>query len=104
MDKLLRAIPFIIVIGLNVLAEVSRYKINMLAPFILIGAIVLLVNFAIVLLLKKKDYFVFGISGIALAGQSAVFLHPELGLFYIHHIIEGLYLGSSGNSYTTISE
>jgi len=93
MDKLLRAIPFIIVIALNVLAEASRYKINMLSPFILMGAIVLLVNLVVVLFLKKKDYFVFGISGIALIGQSAVFLHSELGQFYIRHIIEGLYLG-----------
>ncbi len=93
MNILLRAIPFIVVIGLNVLAQASRYKINMLMPYILIALALLTINLLILLVLKKKDYFAFGISGVAITGLAAVFVLPQLGQFYIKHIIEGLYLG-----------
>ena len=93
MNTLLRSIPFIVVIALNVFAEASRFKINMLSPFLLAGGAVLLLNVLLLLLLKKKDYFVFGISGVAIMGISTVFVFPAIGHFYIQHIIEGLYLG-----------
>ncbi len=81
------------VIALNVLAQVARYKVDMLMPYILAIASILLANLFVAFFHKKKDYFAFGISGVALLGSISVFLLPQIGQFYLENIIEGLYFG-----------
>lgn len=93
MNTILRSIPFIVVIGLNVLAQAAHYRVSMLEPYIHVGASILIVNLLITLFLKKRDYFVYGISGVALSGFASVFVFTEIGQFYLEHIIEGLYFG-----------
>ncbi|MCP4295076.1 MAG: hypothetical protein GY786_05675 [Proteobacteria bacterium] len=93
MSIILRVIPFIAVITLNVFAQATRYKINMMVPYLLIVTSVLVLNLMVILILKKKDYFAFGLSGVAITGSLSVFILPEVGQFYLRNIIEGLYLG-----------
>jgi multimeric flavodoxin WrbA/putative sterol carrier protein len=93
MNSIIKSIPFIAVIALNVLAQAARYKIDMLTSYILIIALILLINLIIAFISKKITYFTFGISSVALLGCICVFIFPDIGQFYIEHIIEGLYLG-----------
>jgi len=93
MSAIIRFIPFIAVIALNVLAQATRYKANMLVHYILIVVSILLINLLTAFILKRKDYFVFGISGVALIGSTSVFIFPNIGQFYLENIIEGLYFG-----------
>ena len=93
MTVLIRSVPFIAVIILNVLAQAARYRANMLVPYVLIVDSILLINLLMAFIFKRKDYFVFGISGVALIGSASVFIFPEIGQFYLAHIIEGLYFG-----------
>ena len=93
MNVIIRSIPFMAVILLNVLAQASRYKVDMLEPYILAMAAILLINLLFAFIVKRKDYFAFGISGVALLGSASVFILPEVGRFYLENIIEGLYLG-----------
>ena len=86
-------VPFLAIIALNIFAQAARYKVDMLVPFILIVGAILLINLLVTFVLKKRAFFTFGISGVALLGCLAVFLHPNIGQFYLHNIIEGLYLG-----------
>ncbi len=93
MNLIIRLIPFGAVISLNIFVQAARYEANMLVPCILTVVFILLINLFVAFILKRKDYFVFGISGVALIGSASVFLFPQIGQFYLEHVIEGLYLG-----------
>ncbi len=92
MNTIITLVPFIAVIALNVLAQTARYQVDMLVPYILIVVAILLINLLTAFILKKKIYFTFGISGVALFGCVSVFVFQDIGQFYLEHIIEGLYL------------
>ena len=93
MSILIKVVPFIVIIVVNVLAQDARFKASMLAPYILIAILILLINLTVVFILKRNDYFAFGVSSVALFGSASVFLFPNIGQFYLEHIIEGLYFG-----------
>jgi multimeric flavodoxin WrbA/putative sterol carrier protein len=88
-----RIISFTAVIALNVLAQASRFHIATLTPFIIGVLVILVINLLLSIALKKKDYFTYGISAVAILGTISVFLIPKVGQFYIENIIPGLYLG-----------
>ncbi len=103
MGHLYKSMPFVTVIGLNVLAQASRYKLDMLKPFALIFTIVLILNLFGASKFKKLTYFTVGISAVAITGNlfilgdltlgNLALGNLTLGQFYAEHIIEGLYLG-----------
>ncbi|MCK5876355.1 MAG: NAD(P)H-dependent oxidoreductase [Candidatus Marithrix sp.] len=78
---------------MNVLAQATRFKADMLEPYILIAILILIINLAVAFVLKKNDYFALGVSGVALIGFVSVVIFPNVGQFYLEHIIEGLYFG-----------
>ena len=93
MGKIIKILPFVGVITLNVLAEAGRFKIEMLKPFVLIIGVILLLNLITAIYFKVKDYFTYGLSGVFLLGSISVFVIPTVGQFYLENIIVGLYLG-----------
>ncbi len=93
MKKLVTIIPFVAVISLNIFAEAGRFKIEMLEPVVLVVALVLLLNLTATVYSKTVDYFIWGISGLALLGALSVFVSPVIGQLYLENVIIGLYLG-----------
>ena len=90
---LITTIPYISVILLEILANVSEYNIEMFKTLVLIIGAVLLLNLIIAFLLQVNNYFTYGISLVTILGTISVFLIPSIGQIYIENIIAGLYLG-----------
>lgn len=90
---LITTIPFVLVILLEIIANVSNYNIEMFKPFILIIGAVLLLNTITASHLKLNNYFTYGISVVAILGSISVFLIPSVGQIYLENIIASLYLG-----------
>ncbi|MCK5134532.1 MAG: SCP2 sterol-binding domain-containing protein [Bacteroidales bacterium] len=88
-----KIVPFVAIIALTVFAEAGRFRLELIKPFALITGGVLLLNLIIALFLKVKDYFTFGLTGVALTGIISIFIFPVLGQIYTENIIVGLYLG-----------
>ncbi|OQY05313.1 MAG: hypothetical protein B6I20_01455 [Bacteroidetes bacterium 4572_117] len=85
MKKIIKIFPFVAVIALNVLAEGSGFRIRNVMPFVLIIAGLLSVNLVLSFILKIKNYFLYGLSGVAILGALAVLILPKsLGQFYLH--------------------
>ncbi len=93
MKSVVKFIPFFAIIALNIFAQAGKFRLELIKPFALIVGGVLLVNLLISLLLKVRDYFTFGLTGIALLGIISIFVLPLFGQFYIENIIVGLYFG-----------
>ncbi len=94
MKNIIKYFPFVAVIALNVLAEGSGYRMRNVQPFVLIIAALLSANLILALVLKIKNYFMYGLTGVALLGALSVVLLPNsLGQLYIENVIVGLYLG-----------
>ena len=94
MKNIIKYFPFVAVIALNVLAEGSGFRMRNVQPFVLIIAALLSVNFIFALIFKVKNYFMYGLTGVALIGAISVVVLPDtLGQLYIENVIVGLYLG-----------
>jgi len=94
MKKIVKIFPFVAVIVLNVLSEGSGFRMRNVMPFVLIIAGLLSVNLVLSFILKIKNYFLYGLSGVAILGALAVLILPNsLGQLYIENVIVGLYLG-----------
>ena len=90
---LLKLLPFIALTVLSILASIFQFVIGDLKiPVIIIGSI-LLANLIAVLVLRIYDYFVFGISVIAILGIIFVFAIPSIGQLYLENVIASLYIG-----------
>jgi len=59
----------------------------------IIAGSLLIVNMLIAMMLKIKDYFIYGISVVGIAGITFLLIGGPIGDLYIHHIITGLYVG-----------
>jgi len=92
-NKITSLIPFASVITSSIFAGIFKYDLEKLGPVVLIIGTVLLLNLIISLILKRKDYFIYGISVVALLGILSVFLFPSIGQFYVSNTILGLYIG-----------
>ena len=93
MKRFLKMIPFIGVILLNVLSEASKHNLETVMPFLLVISGVLLLNLLIAVKFKYTTYFMYGITGVAVAGAISALVSPTVGEFYLHNIISGLYVG-----------
>ncbi|MCV6630485.1 MAG: NAD(P)H-dependent oxidoreductase [Flavobacteriaceae bacterium] len=93
MKNIIKYLPFVFMIALNVFAEGSGYRMRNVQPFVLIITGLLLVNFIIAYFLKVKNHFLYGLTGIAIIGALMVFFSPRLGQLYIENIIATMYLG-----------
>ena len=93
MKKVIRAVPFIFVITLNVFAQVLHYEIESIKFIAIITGTLLLVNMFIAITMKVKDYFLYGISVVGITGITFLLIGGPIGELYIKHIITGLYLG-----------
>ncbi len=94
MKNIIKYFPFVAIIVLNVLAEGSGFRMRNVLPFVLIINALLSVNFILALVFKVKNYFLYGLTGVAFAGALAVLILPNsLGQLYIENVIVGLYLG-----------
>jgi len=87
------AVPFALVITLNVFAGIADYNLAELGLVALIIGVFLSLNLIISSILKRTDYFIYGISVVALLGIFSMFVIPSIGQIYIHNAIFGLYLG-----------
>ncbi len=94
MKKIIKFFPFVAIIALNVLAEGSGFRMRNVMPFVLIIVGLISLNLILSFILKVKNYFLYGLSGVAILGALSVLLFPNsLGQLYIENIIVGLYLG-----------
>ena len=94
MKNIIKYFPFVAVIALNILAEGSGFRMRNVQPFVLLIAALLSVNLILALVLKVKNYFLYGITGVALMGAVSVMVLPNsLGQLYIENLIVSLYLG-----------
>ncbi len=93
MKNIIKYIPFVLIIVLNVIVEGSGFRIHNIHPFMLIFTGLIFVNFIISLLLKVKNHFLYGLTGISTIGALMVFFIPQIGQFYIENIIASMYLG-----------
>ncbi len=94
MKKIIKLFPFVAVIALNVLAEGSGFRMRNTMPFVLIIVGLISVNLILSFIFKVKNYFLYGLSGVAILGALAVIIFPSsIGQLYIENVIVGLYLG-----------
>jgi len=93
MKNIIKYLPFVFIIALNVFAEGSRYRMHNVQPFVLIFTALILVNFIMAYFLKVKNHFLYGLTSIAIIGALMVFINPQMGQFYIENIIASMYLG-----------
>ena len=93
MKNIIKYLPFVFFITLNILAEGSGFRMRNVQPFVLIFTGFILVNFVIALLLKVKNHFLYALTGIAIIGALMMFFIPEIGQIYIENIIASMYLG-----------
>ncbi len=93
MKLLIKNLPFIGIIILNTLSEASMNSLQTMRPIVIIINLILISNLLIAAKMKISTYFMFGITGITVLGGVAVFFIPNLGQFYLEHIVESLYLG-----------
>ena len=90
---IIQNLPFAALIFLNIIAEVSRFKMAMMFPFVAAVLVLLVVNLIAALRFKIAHYFVYGLSAVAITGQTLSLFIPGIAEFYIRNIITGLYLG-----------
>jgi len=93
MKKIIKGLPFVIVIALNVFAQVLHYELESMKLIAIIAGALLLVNMLIAIVLKIKHYFLYGISVVGIIGITFLLIGGPIGELYIKHIITGLYFG-----------
>ncbi|HIP49025.1 MAG TPA: hypothetical protein EYG92_08700 [Lutibacter sp.] len=93
MKNIIKYLPFVFIIALNVFAEGSGYRMRNVQPFVLIFTGLILVNFIIAHFIKVKNHFLYGLTGVATIGALMVFFNPKIGQVYIENIIASMYLG-----------
>ena len=93
MKNIIKYLPFVFIIALNVFAEGSGYRMRNVQPFVLIFTGLILVNFIIAYFIKVKNHFLYGLTGVATIGALMVFFSPKIGQVYIENIIASMYLG-----------
>ena len=93
MKNIIKYLPFVFIIALNIFAEASGFRMRNVQPFVLIFTGLILANFIIAYFLKVKNHFLYGITAIATIGALMVFLSPRMGQLYIENIIASMYLG-----------
>jgi putative sterol carrier protein len=93
MKNIIKYLPFVFIIALNVFAEGSGYRMRNVQPFVLIFTGFILANFIIAYFLKVKNHFLYSLTIIATIGALMVFFSPQFGQFYIENIIASMYLG-----------
>ncbi len=94
MKKVIKIFPFIAIIALNVLAEGAGFRMRNVMSFVLIIVGLISVNLILSFILKIRNYFLYGLSGVAILGALVVLIFPNsFGQLYIENVIVGLYLG-----------
>ena len=63
MKAIIKNLPFVGVIILNILSEASMNSLEAMKPFVLIINIVLILNLLLAMKMKISTYFMFGITG-----------------------------------------
>jgi len=93
MKSIIKAIPFTVLIVLSIFAQIGGYNIGAFKLYAVIIGAVLIINMMLAVLLKVKDYFLFGTTSVAILGILSVLFVPLLGEVYIRNITTGLYIG-----------
>ena len=93
MKNIIKYLPFVFIIALNIIAEGSGYRMRNVQAFVIIFSGLILVNFIIAYFLKIKNHFLYGLTAISLIGALMVFISPQIGQLYIENIIASMYLG-----------
>ena len=93
MKNIIKYLPFVFFIALNIIAEGSGYRMRNTQPFVLIFTALILINFTVAYFLKIKNHFLYGLSAIAIIGALMVFINPQIGQLFIENIIASMYLG-----------
>ncbi len=93
MKSIVKYLPFVFIITLSVFAKRLEFKMQSVQPFVLVFTGLILINFAVACLLKIKNHFLYGITGVATLGVIMIFVGPQTGQLYIENIIAGMYLG-----------
>ncbi len=93
MKNIIKYIPFVALITLNIFAEGSGFRMRNVQPFVLIFTLLIVINFILALVFKVKSYFLYGLTGISVLGALMVFFIPDIGQIYIENIIATMYFG-----------
>ncbi len=93
MKNIIKYIPFVALITLNIFAEGSGFRMRNVQPFVLIFTLLIVINFILALVFKVKSYFLYGLTGISVLGALMVFSIPDIGQIYIENIIATMYFG-----------
>ena len=88
-----KIIPFVAIIGFNVMSIGSGYRMYLVQSIALFVAGVLIANLLLAFSIKLKDHFSIGISSIAILGVISTVVFPDLGQLYIENVISSLYIG-----------
>jgi len=88
-----KIIPFVAIIGFNVMSIGSGYRMYLVQSIALFVAGVLIANLLLAFSIKLKDHFSIGISSIAILGVISTVVFPDLGQLYIENVIPSLYIG-----------
>ena len=86
MKTIIKRLPFVLIIALNVFAEVLHYELKSIWVVALVAGSLLLVNMLAAMMLKIKDYFIYGISVVGITGIAFLLIGGPIGELYIRHI------------------
>ncbi len=93
--KITTIIPFAAIITLNSVAAAmlkSGKKSDDLKMFLIVIALVIVLNLILVSTKKMLTYFTIAISTVTILGIISVFVYPPLGLLFLHNAITALYI------------
>ena len=94
MRTIIKYFPFAAIIALYVFVSRSGFSMPSVQPVVLTFTLLIAINFVLALILKIKNYFLSGISGVAFAGAASVLFWPENpGRFYTENILAFMYFG-----------
>jgi len=77
----------------NYSSNQKKYRKAIIRLIAMVVGALLLVNMITAIVLKIKDYFIYGISVVGITGITFLLIGGPIGELYIRHIITGLYVG-----------
>ncbi len=85
--------PFVYLILLSILSSIYLYDVGTLLIPTIIFSSLLTINLVLAIILRVNDYFIYGISTVALIGSIFVFTIRSVGQLYLENVVACIYIG-----------
>jgi len=91
-NRVVRNLPFVVIILINILANGARFSAGPMKPYLAAACMLLALNLLLAVRRKTVTYFMVGISSMVMLGTLALFFDTPAGGLFLRNVIPSLYI------------